>query len=68
MYFFSNSPVKWRLTKVVCGGAVSNLLSQSLSIAQAVSINGLLSRTALQKVTYLSGTTITDKHELEGWD
>ena len=20
MYFFSNSPVKWRLTKVVCGG------------------------------------------------
>lgn len=28
MYFFSNSPVKWRLTKVVCGSVLANVLEE----------------------------------------
>jgi hypothetical protein len=33
-----------------------------------VSIDGLLSRKEAEEASYLSGTTIADKHELEGRD
>lgn len=67
MYFFSNSPVKWRLTKVVYRGC---LVSRNSSLLPHICSR--LMRTAHDRVSsadcpYLSGTTVTNKDELEGW-
>jgi hypothetical protein len=82
MYFFSNSPVKWRLTKVVyrknkmsVGVAVFD--GRSLHVSRdsvqlgGVKLGGRRRKIAKEDVaswdpTHLSGTTVTDKHKLEG--
>lgn len=72
MYFFSNSPVKWRLTKVVCRATMSALLSLQvgwlvcLSCSWAPCAAKSFLNTMCQIWTHLSCSTVTDKHELEG--
>lgn len=61
MYFFSNSPVKWRLTKVVCGYDCQSLLFSSIHPY-------LFSQSWWVGCSYLAGTAVTDEDELEGRD
>ena len=58
MYFFSNSPVKWRLTKVVCDKAPLVVVLRPNSL--------LLPPKRIGGCTHLASTAITDEHELEG--
>ena len=66
MYFFSNSPVKWRLTKVVWFCSLAGCLFPTRGPCCC--------RRLMRKIgivlssTHLSSTTVTHKHELEGWD
>jgi hypothetical protein len=69
MYFFSNSPVKWRLTKVVCREVVSDVFLQELCLSRGrPHTPGCDRKSSRIWQAYLSGTTVTDKHELEGRD
>jgi hypothetical protein len=73
MYFFSNSPVKWRLTKVVCGASGQHW-SVSVRCCDEFVVprqrhrqpqrRGV--RKAMLKGAYLSSSAVTNKHELEG--
>lgn len=72
MYFFSNSPVKWRLTKVVWDGFVSKSARAASYAGPAgcamAATGSVLAHAMWEKQTaYLSCTTVTDEHELEGW-
>jgi len=69
MYFFSNSPVKWRLTKVVCTKIVK-LAKHPKTRGSATPHQSArrVARTIRMFVgeTYLAGATIANEDELEG--
>lgn len=71
MYFFSNSPVKWRLTKVVCDADCVSISDRYWRCGPVELMRGAKDSPQLDKENpggraYLSRTTITDKHKLEG--
>ena len=74
MYFFSNSPVKWRLTKVVCQAKPLAFVLDCRHIALLfVMLAGVIRRPRqsqhnVRGLTHLSCTAVTNKHELEGRD
>lgn len=74
MYFFSNSPVKCRLTKVVCGAHIPiSILSPPKPIPRSRAPYlwsscypaSVAAHFKSPCVTYLTGTTITAQDELE---
>lgn len=74
IYFFSNSPVKWRLTKVVCLMISLYLWMDCCPLAvgmKRIIVSWQPSRWQQQQfhpqIAYLSSSSITDKHKLESW-
>lgn len=64
MYFFSNSPVKWRLTKVVYLEKVVSVVIRQRKQRSRVCKRS--ARSAEDRSAHLASTTVTNKHELEG--
>jgi len=62
MYFFSNSPVRWRLTKVVC----VMKLCQRVDFLLTPSMPGASPTSCRWPATHLASTAITNEHQLEG--
>ena len=58
MYFFSNSPVKWRFTKVVCARNLS-VLDLHDTVANKLGVTRV--------PTNLSGSSVAYEHKFEGW-
>ena len=74
MYFFSNSPVKWRLTKVVYKVQPLALVLECRRIVLLFAmLPGVIrrpkhSQCSVKFWTHLSCATVTDEDELEGRD